>query len=450
MAKKNWIAVLEKCLPLISIVLWVKVFLDSVLSVPQNFQDLRNRVVGARLAHDRINPYTYFWKPGAGQWYFDTNGFRMPQFSNNTASPFTHWILYPMASIPQHKINILWFMLEWASIFICIFVGWRLAKSRLNKWLVCFGSAIFCCMSGVMQHFFQGQYYLFVAAALMLFVFSLHFEKKLYSVLLGGICIVFVILTRPTFGIFFIPFFLLKESRKTFGIAGGLLFAYVALVCLNKPQRQLWQSYFSMGKFYSGVYVSVSQQPVPDSISGFYKHLEGMDMEYARGNEIYLRVYKGQTERSNYFLVHKKLFGKLPRFRWLFFLQGTSIFISSIFAVWYALQRGTVFSWKYPLLLGTIALWAFDFFSAVDNHLYYITLIFPCFVFCLSQIKKIILLPIIFILIGITFNIFNVPIGLHATLGQIIILVGLVLWLWNDRKDGRNNVANNPGTKAQK
>ena len=67
--------------------------------------DLRNRVVGARLQLDGQSPYFYHWKAGDSERYYDwNNNSPVAQISNVTATPFFHWLLSPLAHLPQKTI----------------------------------------------------------------------------------------------------------------------------------------------------------------------------------------------------------------------------------------------------------------------------------------------------------------------------------------------------------
>src|SRR5579863_4030213 len=71
-------------------------------------EDLRNRIVGARIIRDGQSPYFYKWRPADGIRYYDHQNFDSNKVSNITATPFFHQLITPMAEMPQWKIAWWW------------------------------------------------------------------------------------------------------------------------------------------------------------------------------------------------------------------------------------------------------------------------------------------------------------------------------------------------------
>src|SRR5882757_5689558 len=79
--------------------------------------DLRNRVVGARMAMYHLSPYFFTWKNTDPMRYYDPENRRdsanPSQVSNITASPFFLQLMTPIANLPERTISRIWLLIEY-------------------------------------------------------------------------------------------------------------------------------------------------------------------------------------------------------------------------------------------------------------------------------------------------------------------------------------------------
>src|SRR5580692_10572241 len=98
--------------------------------------DLRNRIVGARLVEDGRDPYTYKWKTGDGIRYYDPKNFDDHHTSVITVSPFFLHLLSPVAGMPFSGISRWWLVLEYLALVVMVTIALRAARDELQKWTV--------------------------------------------------------------------------------------------------------------------------------------------------------------------------------------------------------------------------------------------------------------------------------------------------------------------------
>ncbi len=211
--------------------------------------DLRNRVVGARLQKDGRLPYRYHWQPTDGIRYYNQeedrwispDGLRqskIPQDSDVnkiTASPFFHELLYPVCDLPQRTLSRLWFWGQYFLMACMISMIAGLTKDRATKWLLINIGALFTITEAWKALISAGQIYL-IEAFLICCTLTCLIKYKKTGMILGGLCAVIFILTRPIGIVLFIPF--LFYYKKIFSLSpDGNRWFYI-----------LWNIYFHKSK----------------------------------------------------------------------------------------------------------------------------------------------------------------------------------------------------------
>ena len=418
--------ILPRLLLYVSILLWIYAFWTSINCLTPAFEDLRNRVTGARLMKDGIDPYLFIWKSGLPVRYYDCF---LPQnlpFSLATATPAFHWLLSPLAELSQYQINVAWFALEWGSVLAIVFFARKLVTTELNKNLISFTAALLCLTSGFKQHIFQGQLYLFVPALMMVAIWLIEKQKSLVAYFIGGLCLTLVFFIRPTFLLLLAPLILYKQSRP-FVLASFLsVVAYVSFVCFSPTQKQSWNSYIKSIQFYSGSPVSIGEKTAAENPMPF-KISEGLHFDIHINDLAYATSYVGQDEISNYYLIHKKLTGQLPSTLLLTILQGICIVVGAIAILWFKKKQPS-FGLLEALCLAAISMWCFDFCTFVGKALYNVVLLFYpiMLLFCRQNRLKPLALTLLFI--GILMNFKQVSfITMPETVGQMMMLLSIFI-----------------------
>lgn len=104
---------------------------------------------------------------------------------------------------------------------------------------------------------------------------------------------------------------------------------------------------------YKGVYEKKENQPTA---------LEGVQINYTQNGSVSKKAFFWQDEKSNYSLVHARLFGSAPSPSLLIHLQFLSLFLGGIITLFIsAYGKGDlIFSYTF---IGIVTTWAFNFFK---------------------------------------------------------------------------------------
>lgn len=332
--------------------------------------DLRNRVVGARLQRDGISPYFYGWDSTQSFRYYDPTGYDFMAASNITASPFFHQLLYPIANIPQRSFSKIWLIIQyifWASM---LGIAVSLVSSRRQRLLIVATAILFLFTRFWSDTIFKGQNYFVAAWFCFVFIALLYKSASRWSLFMAGIVAAILLLLRPTFIFFLIPFlFLWKQwplRNRLWCLAGGLLMMVLALA--SSQSRYYWQQYRAA----LGEHVKLHQQlnPTPGHKASFNHRLdyEGWKMDEA-DSAARAYPYKASGESSNFFVWYKQLFHEHMPVEWM--MVGSLAVIAFLLLYYYrriALIRG--FTVVQAGLLGICLYMISDYFSPIHRFTY--------------------------------------------------------------------------------
>lgn len=100
--------------------------------------DLRNRVIGARLIIEGIDPYFFKWVPGLSDRFYDPSDDARHILSKTSVPPTVlalHWI---MARLPYLQQKLLWLIVQWAAFasIVSIFIKSNTSKIKINSILI--------------------------------------------------------------------------------------------------------------------------------------------------------------------------------------------------------------------------------------------------------------------------------------------------------------------------
>lgn len=391
-------------------------------------QDLRNRVVGARLQKDGKDPYFYTWKKEDGVRYYDPNNFDPLLISNITASPFFHRLLYPLVEEPQSTIRQVWVIFQYAMLFImaflCLYLTTDIAKRLL---IICFTTAFL--FTEAWRHTVSaGQLYLLIPFLYFLFFFFFRKFKQLpYAFACGAVFIVLVLI-RPNTIIAFVPFLFLANL---FGARSKLSFLlpvfFTALLLFSSShERHLWSSYKKSIDAHIGIHDNEQKQIFRNiDTTTMLSYWEGMDtqeMKMLQDNYSYLIF----TEAGNVSSVFRILF-KVK-------LHPQTLMIMCGFVI---IAYGILFFYRFRkvrpslinlVIFGYCLYMISDMFSPIYRHQYYVVQwVAPLFLSLLFYQKK--YMPLhLFMLAGLLLNIFNIPdFYVEHTIGEYIWLASFVL-----------------------
>ena len=100
--------------------------------------DLRNRVVGARLIIEGIDPYFFKWIPGLSDRLYDPLD-NPSQILSKVSVPPTVLALHSiMARLPYMQQKVLWLIVEWAAFagIVSIFIKTNTSRLKRNSILI--------------------------------------------------------------------------------------------------------------------------------------------------------------------------------------------------------------------------------------------------------------------------------------------------------------------------
>jgi hypothetical protein len=420
---------LNRCFLLANILVWALAFWQTVDEYPMIYNDLRNRVVGARLMKDGLEPYFFIWKPGDPMRYYDTGINEGGFISVATSTPFWHWVMMPICELPQYQVALLFFVLQWACVVWCVVVARGFAKGASQKHMVALVAGLMMFTLGFRQHFAQMQNYLFVPALILMAVYLWQKRKGWLNLAAIGCCLAVLLLMRPTFLLLLAPLILHAGWRKPLFSAGVVVVFYALFAFSNHNQRYNWQQYFSFIKYKAG---TLQMPPFHPVISTWVppESSEGIVFKEPKTQKIIAGMYDGQMEDSNYLYIHFGVFGKMPPHLLLYCLQILTLLGGTGFAlfIWHKKKANY---WYGLLLTGFLTYWFFEFFSDIASKLqYYIVLFLYVLLLHFALPAKYYKLPLAMIGLGMFFCIFNLPVKMNCTIGQLLIIGGLFTDMW--------------------
>ena len=84
--------------------------------------DLRNRVVGARLVIEGIDPYFFKWSPNWSDKFYDPMEYPYDLLSRVTVPPTVLALHSIMARLPYLQQQILWLIVQWSAFVGSVFI----------------------------------------------------------------------------------------------------------------------------------------------------------------------------------------------------------------------------------------------------------------------------------------------------------------------------------------
>jgi Glycosyltransferase family 87 len=401
----------------------------------QYTEDLRNRVVGARLQKDRKLPYNYYFKSEDGPRYFDIQNINSDSSgaSNVTASPFFHQLLFPVCDLQQATISKIWLWLQYFLLACMILMISALSGDIKEKLLVLNLGIIFTSTEAWKSLIKCGQLYLVVAFLICCIICGLLSNKK-SGIVLAGICAVAFVLIRPFGMVVFIPFLILYKKNILFlTIAFSGLIIYLLFVINDPYEKSLYVNYASRMKMHvlSHQNSLVNPPVIPIAGTSSIRNFEGIDFEEVE-RQIYEHQIKVYSENGNIFILYYHITHKKMPLAWLFLLSAGVILLLTVLFYFYLK--------KYPvqkiqvLLFGFTMYMIVDLFSPVTRHQYntvqWVPLILTGLLVLPGWINRISFL----LLAGLLLNIVNFPwLPVRHTLGEFCWLTGMILLIFSSR-----------------
>ncbi len=390
-------------------------------------QDLRNRIIGARLTESGRLPYFYKWQKGDPDSFIDVAEYNSPYKINLiTASPFFHRLLVPIADLPFSKISRIWLLLNYAFLLVMISLASALCSSNLQKILVVNAAIFFTYTEAWILHNMLGQIYVFITALIFLIAYLLIRNKAKFQVL-AGIVTTALILVRPNAAIVLLPFIMFYKNYVRYIISScSFLMLYGLFILCNKYEYTLWKEYSQAiaghVKFHQG---NPELQHNNDALP-FLKAQEGFNLseayEIRKTNK---RKYLRDTEEVNFHKLFLLITGRDISFKTVNLI--CLLLVSGLAFIFFKRHKTRAPTVVQVICFAILIYLITDFCTPMKRLQYYTVQFLPAILIPLLNVKKIKDLSFLLLTIAVVLNITNTSlIPIRHTIGEIIILCVLV------------------------
>ena len=180
--------------------------------------DLRNRVVGARLALAGIDPYFFKWHPGLPEIFYDPMDNPEEILSKLSVPPTIIALHSPIAGLTYLQQKLVWLIIQWTTFAGIILIFFNSCKSQTRQNLILIIGFFFANGLFWKFHVNSGQIYIVYVGLLSVSWLFLN-QKFKYSQAASGFFAGITASLRPPYILLF-PLFLVR--RQYLFVAGGI------------------------------------------------------------------------------------------------------------------------------------------------------------------------------------------------------------------------------------
>ena len=236
----------DKILNLLLILIVIVVILGFITDIKNTLKyggiDLRNRVVGARVLIEGMDPYFFQWHQGMSDRLLDPLVLPNSIVSRVTVPPTVLIFHATIAGFSYLQQKIIWLIVQWAAFLSTIFMFARRSDSPLKKNLILLLGWFFLNSLFWRVHVERGQIYIIYVFLLSLAWFFSQTEFKYHNIL-SGFFIGLTATLRPPIILISLPFLIYRKWAFLWGGIIGILSSLSFSLVLVK--LSIWQSYFS-------------------------------------------------------------------------------------------------------------------------------------------------------------------------------------------------------------
>jgi hypothetical protein len=246
------------------------------------YNDLRNRVVGARLMAAGESAYFHKWKAGEPETWLDPYEKQDQVVNGNTVTPTALQFFSVFNKLHYRNMKWVWIIFSFLCVlFSLLLVLWLLQWNRVPEYWLLLPASILAAAAWKI-HLYSGQVYIFYTLLLVLFFYC--YSRKYFFA--AGLVAIFLAGIRLPFLVLFLPLFLVKPERKMWqGLFTGLgILLLVQLMFIPD-----WQDYFRSMQIHAleltgkipGIPVTTTAIPNPEGallndISGQQQYLQSL------------------------------------------------------------------------------------------------------------------------------------------------------------------------------
>jgi hypothetical protein len=384
--------------------------------------DLRNRIVGARLIYDGQSPYFYKWKPEHGMRYYDPANFNNLAISNITASPVLHQLFIPVCNLSQRTVSFIWLLAQYAILISMGLMAWKYAAGY-GRHACLLIMATFPYTDAWVRHILTGQFYLLIPFFLFIIYVMLAGRRKSWQVLIAAICAVLIVLIRPFAFLSFIPLvFILPVTRKFILYSFAIGMVYWAFVLISPLQKHIYLDYIKFIKEATRLHQGKPVARQVNAPNPGVSTIEGFDIYAIRQSKMRDQIHS-RNEHGNFFVLYEKLLHKKLDETWL--LVGSLLVTFLIILAFYYGTAAYTPTLEQCLLIGFVIYMMLEMFLPTHRHQYNtVQFLFPLMLtgIHLHRIKPV---PAMLVLLGLLLNITNWNIfPMKNTIGELMMLAG--------------------------
>jgi hypothetical protein len=284
-------------------VCWVIVPLATLFAMASTYRDirmysgddLRNRVVGARVMLAGYDPYTFVWQADMPEQWLDP--VYDPKAHRLTASPPTLLLYALIAPCPYTTQRLISFLCEWLALLASLALLTRTLPDNRQRLVFLLGATLFVTASDVWRlHVERGQMYVFNLLALSAAI--AWSRRGQDDSLAAGMALGILALLRPNLLVIAPVLLILRQWRS----AGAMLTTVgvgIAATAFFLPMSS-WQNYLRVGE----QYFRAIQDPmsVPDLPRPLYEGpVEGVQFCFGLPN----------VESSSFALLYRSLYDRV-------------------------------------------------------------------------------------------------------------------------------------------
>lgn len=341
--------------------------------------DLRNRVVGARLMLEGIDPYLFKWQVGLSERFFDPLDDPTELVSKLSVPPTVLTLHAAIANLPYIQQKVIWLLCQWAALVGTIGIFLRNNQSKQKQMLML--SISFCIVNSLFWRFHvsSGQIYILYVFVLAISWFFLQRRFK-YKAIISGFLAGVATSLRPSFILFFIPFAVRRQF--TFLLSGCVGFISSVLISYWVVGGFIWKRYIltilqMTGLLDLATYLSPAESALPDPNIVYPSVVEGFDWSISYPLERYFAD-------TSFYLPLNVL--RVPNEREILIvgLLTTIVYLSVQISKFLPREK----EMNYIFLFGVLMCLLGDFFIPIPRYPYYdVQMILPLLIIiCLADV----------------------------------------------------------------
>ncbi|MEO7046884.1 MAG: hypothetical protein ABI091_16395, partial [Ferruginibacter sp.] len=212
------------------------------------YGDLRNRVVGARLMAEKIEPYFFKWNPSLPVTLYDPSD--IANIKNNliTSPPSLLLLIEPLVRLNYVDICYVWVALHYLFFLAMLVPMYLIVKNADSKYFVVAAAILLLLTDYWNDSVFRGQSH-FIFPAIIANIFLLTSGRWKWRFLFSGLLLAFLFWVQPN-ALLILPFLFFSSDVNRYQLFGGLAAGILSFVLLTLilDQGSYWADFYHTGR----------------------------------------------------------------------------------------------------------------------------------------------------------------------------------------------------------